>query len=153
MTGRLLGIARRAAPRAPNVAVAQARVGLGTGVAGNFRGTLRPGKSNRRQVSILLASDWAAATAELGVTLDWALRRCDLFVDGIYLPRARGYRVRIGGAMVEVTGECDPCSRMERITQGLEAALMPDWRGGRLARVVGEGEIRVGDAVAIEEGL
>jgi MOSC domain-containing protein YiiM len=53
--------------------------------------------------------------------------------------------------LLEISGECDPCSRMEEIATGLKAALTPEWRGGRLARVIAEGEIKVGDTIAVEE--
>jgi MOSC domain-containing protein YiiM len=36
---------------------------------------------------------------------------------------APGKRMRIGGALVEVTIPCDPCSRMDEIRQGLQQEL------------------------------
>jgi len=50
-----------------------------------------------------------------------------------------------------VTCECDPCSRMEELAPGLKAALMPDWRGGVLGRVISDGDIVIGDEVRIEQ--
>jgi MOSC domain-containing protein YiiM len=58
--------------------------------------------------------------------------------------------VQIGATLViEITGECDPCSRMEALQPGLRAALTPDWRGGFLGRVIEDGEIAVGDEIRI----
>jgi hypothetical protein len=36
------------------------------GVHGDFRGSARPGKPSRRQISLIEAESWAAAMAELG---------------------------------------------------------------------------------------
>ena len=152
MEGRLLGIARKARPRAVVETLERSSIGLETGIAGDFRGAIRPGRSNRRQVTIFAAEDWDAAIAELGVPVAWHHRRCNLFAGGIVLPRNRGARLRIGAtAIIEITGECDPCRRMEEVAPGLEAALTPDWRGGRNTRIIAEGEISVGDIITYEE--
>jgi MOSC domain-containing protein YiiM len=150
LAGVLLGIARKPRPRAAMEVVEESRLGLLTGVAGDCRGTVRPGRSGRRQVSILSSADWQAALAELGQAIPWQERRANLFVDGLDLPRAAGWRLSIGAmAVLEITGECDPCRRMEAVAAGLEAALTSDWRGGRLARVIVEGDIVVGDPVTL----
>lgn len=153
MTGRLCGIARHSRPKGPMETVDHAHVGLATGVAGDFRGAMKPGRRNRRQVTLIQRGDWDAALADLGTDAPgWEQRRANLLVDGVDLPRRAGARVRIGRAVVlEINGECDPCSRMETIAPGLCAALTPDWRGGRIATVLAEGEISLGDPVAIEE--
>jgi MOSC domain-containing protein YiiM len=39
---------------------------------------------------------------------------------------------------------------MEEIAPGLKAVLLPDWRGGALARVLTGGHIAVGDEIRIE---
>lgn len=151
MTGRLLGIARHAYPRAPMETVDHVDVGLDTGIAGDFRGAMKPGRRNRRQVTLMECRDWQAALDELGASVPWEERRVNLLVDGVVLPQHARARVRIGAAVVELNGECDPCSRMEAVATGLRAALTPHGRGGRIATVVAEGEIRVGDAVVVEE--
>jgi len=152
LTGRLLGIARKARPKGMVETIGHAAVGLATGIAGDFRGAIKPGGKGRRQVTAMMLSDWQAAMTELGEPpIAWCDRRVNLLVDGIDLPRDKGTLLRVGSAVFEITGECDPCSRMEEVSPGLKAALTPGWRGGRLLRVIGAGEIAVGDAVAIEE--
>jgi len=122
------------------------------GLRGDFRGAIRPGKSGRRQVSLLEAESWAAALEELGVAVPWQERRANLLVAGLRLPREAGRIIAIGPDLrIETTCECDPCSRMEEIAPGLKAALLPDWRGGVLGRVLTDGAIAVGDKVRIEE--
>jgi MOSC domain-containing protein YiiM len=125
------------------------------GVHGDFRGAVRPGKTARRQVSLLEAESWAAAMAELGrerdITVPWYERRANLLIEGLRLPRETRRVLAVGENLrIEVTAECDPCSRMEEIAPGLKAVLTPDWRGGLLGRVIADGEIAVGDEVRIE---
>lgn len=148
--GRLLGIARRDRPRGPMETVGQVRVTREEGLHGDFRGALRPGKPNWRQVSLIEAEAWAEAMALIGADVPWQERRANLLVGGLKLPRRTGAVIAIGATLrIETTGECDPCSRMEEVAPGLKAALMPFWRGGVLGRVLTDGEIAVGDAVMI----
>ena len=58
-----------------------------------------------------------------------------------------GQRVRVGGAVFEITMVCDPCQRMDDLRQGLRAEL--DNKRGMLARVVESGEVAVGDEVEL----
>jgi MOSC domain-containing protein YiiM len=58
-----------------------------------------------------------------------------------------GQRVRVGGAVFEITMVCDPCQRMDDLRQGLRAEL--DDKRGMLARVVESGEVAVGDEVEL----
>ena len=59
-----------------------------------------------------------------------------------------GERLKIGGATLEITIPCDPCSRMDEIRAGLEQEL----RGQRgwLCRVVEGGKIRRGDRIELQ---
>ncbi|NLR70047.1 MOSC domain-containing protein [Novosphingobium sp. ERN07] len=156
MSGRLEGIARHDRPRGPIETLDHVAVTRELGVRGDLRGAIRPGKSGRRQISLIETESWQAALAELGTaverTLPWHIRRANLLVQGIRLPREPGKIVAIGQSLrIEVTCECDPCSRMDEIHPGLKLALMPDWRGGVLGRVLTDGEIAIGDEVRIEE--
>ena len=122
------------------------------GIAGDFRGALAARRNKfKRQVSLIEAESWAMAMAELQLDLPWWIRRSNLLLEGIRLPRQEKFMVRIGGeCRLMITMECDPCSRMEEIAPGLEAALTPDWRGGFLAEVISDGDIAIGDEVRIE---
>lgn len=150
MPGRLIGIARKNRPYAPMDVLDHVEIGLDTGVHGDHRGARRPGKSNRRQVTILAAEDWMAAIADLGRPVSWEQRRANLLVEGVTLPREEGARLRIGGVTLEIMGECEPCRRMDAVADGLHHALRPEWRGGRVARVVEGGAVALGDIVEVE---
>lgn len=152
MTGVLKGIARHDHPRGPMETVPRVQVTRELGLQGDFRGALRPGKKNWRQVSLIEEESWAEAMALLGANVPWQERRANLLVSGLKLPRRTGAVIAIGPSLrIETTGECDPCSRMEEVAPGLKAALMPFWRGGVLAKVLDDGEIAVGDEIRIEE--
>jgi MOSC domain-containing protein YiiM len=58
-----------------------------------------------------------------------------------------GQRVRVGGALFEITMVCDPCHRMDELRDGLRAEL--DGKRGMLARVVESGEVVVGDEIEL----
>jgi len=91
-----------------------------------------------------------ATTAGAPPQLAWTARRAKLLVTMIRLPRVRGAILRVGQVVLEVTDQTQPCRRMEEAHPGLLKALHPDWRGGVTCRVLEEGVIRIGDAVAIE---
>lgn len=130
----------------------RAAVTVEGGVQGDYRGAVLPGKAGKRQITLIEAESWAAAMHELGADLAWSVRRANLLVSGIRLPREPGAIVTIGnGLRIRVTCECDPCSRMDEITPGLKLALMTDWRGGVCGRVIEPGAIALGDEVRIEE--
>lgn len=147
--GVVAGIARHARPRGEMQVIDRVRITVESGLDGDFRGAVKPGGRGRRQVSLIERGDWEAAMADLGVDHHWSARRANLLVDGLDLPQQDGARLRIGEVVLEITQECDPCSRMEEIEPGLKAALTPDWRGGALAKVIAGGEIAVGDTIAI----
>ena len=142
--GQLKGIARRAAQRAPMEEVDAASVSIQSGISGDYRG-----EAKGRQVTILASEDWKAACEDVGAELPWTTRRANILVEGLMLPRAVGARVKIGDSVLEVTGETDPCERMDEQHDGLRQALTPSWRGGCTCRVVTGGDIRVGDSAEI----
>jgi MOSC domain-containing protein YiiM len=148
VAGRLLGIAVRSAYRAPMQTRQSAHVALGGGVEGDYKGAKHP----RRGVTILAREAWEAALAALGAEaagLPWTLRRANLLVEGVMLPRAVGGVVRVGAALLEVTYPTTPCKRMDEARAGLLRALYPDWRGGITCKVVEAGAISVGDRVEV----
>jgi MOSC domain-containing protein YiiM len=93
---------------------------------------------------------WDGACRELGVSLAWTLRRGTLFVEGVALHDSTRARFQIGEALLEITGECDPCFVMDKQHERLRNALGPEWRAGVTCRVLRGGDAAVGDAVSIE---
>ncbi len=144
--GTLAGIARRSGRRAPMEQLDEVDVTAHGGLAGDSRGRFRD-----RAVTVLAKEGWTAALAELGLAADtdWTLRRANLLTEGVTLPRARGGVIGIGETVLEVTGECSPCARMDEALPGLLKALAPEWRGGVTCRVLKGGALRMGAPVQI----
>ncbi len=126
-------------------------ISLEAGVAGDHKGR----KFKRRAVTILAREDWEAALGDLAATgadvggLDWTVRRANLLVEGLRLPRAVGATLRIGPAVLEVTYPTTPCARMDEACEGLRKALHPNWRGGVTCLVVEGGHVEIGDVIDI----
>ncbi len=149
--GRLVGMARRDAPRAPMETLDSGRISVELGLEGDHRGVRKAGKDPKRQVTLLTREAWDAACADLGRAVPWTFRRSNLLVESLELPRAPGTIIAIGDVRLEMTVEIDPCQRMDEQAPGLQAALTPDWRGGVGCRVLSGGEVAVGDTIWIEE--
>ena len=116
-----------------------------------------PSQPNLRQVHLLhaelfdelMAGGFAVWPGDLGENI--TTRGIDL------LALSTGTRLRIGGAVVEVTGLRNPCSQIDRFQQGLMAAVLDRDVEGRLVRkagvmgvVVVGGEVRPGDPIHVE---
>jgi MOSC domain-containing protein YiiM len=148
MNGRLLGIARKSAYRAPVETLDRGRISIDGGLAGDHRGPKYP----HRRITVLAREAWQAAIDELppeAAELPWTARRANLLVEGVRLPRAIGGVLRIGPVVLEITGETNPCNRMDEAYPGLLKALHPEWRGGVTCSVREGGEIALGDAVEV----
>ena len=141
----LLGIAVKAQRKGPMSLHQEAMLHPLHGLVGDARG-----KPGRRQLTLMNLQDWQTACAELGVVLPWQTRRANLLVDQLPLYQSTGQRILLGEALLEITGETDPCERMEQAQAGLFQALKPAWRGGVTCRVLKAGVIRVGMSVQID---
>ncbi|MCW2723089.1 MAG: hypothetical protein JWN35_10 [Frankiales bacterium] len=76
-------------------------------------------------------------------------------VDLLGLPT--GARLRLGDAVVEITGLRNPCVQLDRFHRGLMGAVMDRDADGRLIRkagvmavVLASGDVRVRDAISLE---
>ena len=148
--GVIAGLARHGRRKGPIEVIERAEISVTGGIAGDWRGERQPGSSGKRQVTVRARGDWEAATAELGLSMPWWERRCNMLVDGLDLPQVPGTRLSLGPTvMVEVTVETKPCKRMDALAPGLFAALEQDWRGGVCVRVLNGGHVAVGDIIRI----
>ena len=140
---KLVAIAYKTVKRGPMKEVLCANVTQHSGVEKDVFG--RPGK---RQVTVLSLQQWQTACQSINADLVWTIRRANLLVDGLsFGPADVGKQLRIGDLSLEITGETDPCKKMEMAHPGLELALTPDWRGGVTCRVLNDAMIHLGDPV------
>lgn len=145
--GRVAWLGLRTARDVPMREVAAAEAVAGKGLLGDRYASA----SGKRGITLIQAEHLPviAALAGLEAVQPATLRR-NLVVSGLPLVALKGRRFRIGEAVFEGTGDCDPCSRME-------AALGPGGynamrgHGGLCARIVSGGRIAVGDLLLPED--
>lgn len=107
------------------------------------------GRSGERHLTLIGASDLAAIAEFLGLeTVAPDQLRRNIVVSGVNLLALKDKRFRLGGALLQTTGECHPCSRMEE-TFGPGGYNAVRGHGGVTARVLQGGLIRTGDALEV----
>ncbi|MEL6209640.1 MAG: MOSC domain-containing protein [Pseudomonadota bacterium] len=138
--GTVAWIGLRPARRAAMVATTEATL-TPEGLAGDHA---RPGK---RAVTLVQAEHLPVIAAFCASHLvDPAQLRRNILVQGINLLALRHRHIRIGTAILEVTGPCAPCSRMEEaLGHGGYSAVRG--HGGVTASVVEPGRLSVGDPI------
>ena len=142
---KLIDIAFRAKPRAPMQTKEQSMLTRVAGVDEDARG--KPGK---RQVTVLSQQQWQQACEVIDTQLPWTVRRANLLVEGLEFDATYvGKQIKIGELRMVITGETDPCPKMDMQHQGLTLALQPDWRGGVCCKVIADGRVKIGDPVEI----
>ncbi len=146
--GTVCWIGTAAAPRAPVTSQQTVSVVDG-GIAGDHH--CRPGR--KRQVTILQQEHLQAVAALLNSDPpDPGQLRRNVVVAGISVSSLRHCRFRIGTAVLEGSGSCPPCSRMEEnLGPGGYAAMLG--HGGITATVHTSGTISCGDLVEVLEVL
>lgn len=142
--GRLDWVGLRPSRGAPMRIVQQAELLTDQGLRGDHT-SLRGSK--KRQVSLIQAEHLPVIAALVGRSeVAPELLRRNLVVSGINLLALRARRFRIGDAVLQGEGTCDPCSKME-VALGTGGFNAMRGHGGILARVIQGAIIRVGDAV------
>ena len=103
--------------------------------------------SGGRQVTLVQAEHLAAIASHIGRSevLPVDLRR-NVVTRGINLLALKDKRFEIGSAVLETTGECHPCSRMEEIL-GIGGYNAVRGLGGITARIVQSGRVSIGDEI------
>jgi len=151
-TGRLEWIGLRPQRREPLLAVPEATVETDRHLRGDHARVKAGGK---RQVTLIQHEHLAAVAGFLGLTepVEPGRLRRNLVVSGLNLLALKNRQVRIGEEVVlEITGECHPCSRMEEeLGPGGYNAMRG--HGGITARIVQGGVVRVGDVLQMVEQL
>jgi MOSC domain-containing protein YiiM len=162
--GRLDAILLRPERLAPVRVVPEVQALAGLGLAGDrmankkpSRGAAASGKGSARQVTLIQAEHLATLGALLGQgPIDPTRLRRNLVVSGLNLLAAKALfkdqpvRLRLGpDVLLELTGPCDPCSRMEaELGPGGYNAMRG--HGGMTARIVQGGWLQQGCTVTVE---
>jgi MOSC domain-containing protein YiiM len=144
--GRVTWIGVRPERGAPLIPLDSVMAEAGKGLVGDRYKT----KSNgARQVSLIAAESLAAIASFMRrAEVEPALLRRNIVVQGMNLHALKNKRFRIGEAVLEYSGECHPCSRMEENlgTGGYNAVR---GHGGITARILESGRIACRDAVQV----
>jgi MOSC domain-containing protein YiiM len=100
-----------------------------------------------RQVTLIQKEQIDSIASFLGrSTVDPAMLRRNIVVSGINLLSLKEKRFTIGNVVLEYSGECHPCSRMEEnLGHGGYNAMRG--LGGITAKIIESGDIKVGDQV------
>ncbi|MBW8846494.1 MAG: MOSC domain-containing protein [Burkholderiales bacterium] len=145
--GRVEAIIVRGAPRDPARRIERTMALAGIGLADDRLGRRGEAELSTRQVTLIQQEHLPliAAFARSGAIDPVGLRR-NLVVSGINLLSLKNAQLRVGEALLQIVGPCQPCSRMEEVIGPGGYAAMRG-HGGMTARVLEAGAIGVGDAI------
>jgi MOSC domain-containing protein YiiM len=146
-TGQLEQIAIRPVKRGPLQAVEKVEVRVEEGLVGDHY----QAKNRKRQVTLIQGEHLDAVSSLLGgKDVDPLLTRRNLVVRGINLLALKNKQFSIGEVVLETTGPCEPCSRMEtNFGPGGYNAMRG--HGGICAKVIKGGTISLGDQIKWEK--
>lgn len=142
--GRVAWIGASPARRAPVQSLESTLIEVGTGLAEDHHA--RSGRS-RRQVTLIQWEYLSVVAAMLGRdSLSPELLRRNIAIAGINVQTLKDQQFRLGNVLLEGTGFCHPCSRMEEVL-GPGGYHAMRGHGGITARVIEGGRVTCGDAV------
>ncbi len=146
--GKVGWVGLRPARRAEMIPVNEVLANTGSGLQGDRY----KGRTGDRQVTLIQAEHLPviAACVGLPVVTPGQLRR-NILVSGINLLALKNRTIAVAGAVLEVTGLCHPCSRMEEVL-GSGGYNAMRGHGGVTARVIEGGVITVGGPVVAVVG-
>jgi MOSC domain-containing protein YiiM len=150
ITGHVQAIIVRGSPREPACSIQHTVALAGIGLADDRLGRRGQAELSTRQVTLIQHEHLAviAQLARVDGVDPLGLRR-NLVVSGINLLALKNARLRVGAALLEIVGPCQPCSRMEEVIGPGGYAAMRG-HGGMTARVLEGGAMGVGDRVGVK---
>lgn len=153
--GKLEAIYLRPAKDESCQQVNHAQVIAGKGLSGDraSKQTQKQTFESKRQITLIQAEHLQVLSLLLNKPIDAASLRRNLVVSGINLLACKSLfkdqpmRLTIGEVILEVTGPCEPCSKMERVL-GHGGYNAMRGHGGITAKVIHGGKISLADTVS-----
>jgi len=142
--GRVEWIGLRPVQREDLLVVDEVEVNIENGLVGDhFSG----GPNAKRQVTLIQSEHIGVVASIMGKdSIDPNLLRRNIVVSGINLQALKDVQFQVGSAVFYGTGNCPPCSRMEKnLGSGGYNAMRS--HGGITATVIQAGRIQNGDTV------
>lgn len=144
-SGRVAWIGAAPARREPVQALDSTLIEVGTGLVEDHHA--RSGRS-KRQVTLIQWEYLSVVAAILGRdSIPPELLRRNIAISGINIQTLKDQRFRLGNVLLEGTGFCHPCSRMEEVL-GPGGYQAMRGHGGITARVIEGGRVSRGDPVS-----
>ena len=143
LPGRVTFIGIRPARLRPVILLDEVRALKNKGLEGD-----RYASAGARQVTIIQSEHLIAVSSYLGRKVTPDMVRRNLVFEGLNILALKGKRFVVGEAVLEYSGECHPCSRMEQ-NLGIGGYNALRGHGGITARILSDGIITIGDVVRI----
>jgi hypothetical protein len=151
---QVVGIAVRSIKRAPLEEITETYIDTESGLMGDFRSKIA---KPDRKITVLFLPQWEEVCQTIGVELPWHTRRANICLDEERAgPHLVGKRIYFNGelpdmigALLEITGETEPCIRMDEAYPGLKEVIASGWRGGHTCRVLRGGPLMIGTQATI----
>ncbi len=140
--GELVWIGLRAERGGPIVSVDEVLASEKQGLVGDHY----HGNNKKRQVTLVQQEHLEVVESIVGRAVCPSDMRRNLVVRGINLLTLKKSRFRIGSVLLEATGLCQPCSKMEN-NLGPGGFNAMRGHGGITARVIEDGILRPGDTI------
>ncbi|MFZ9610880.1 MAG: MOSC domain-containing protein [Methylococcales bacterium] len=142
--GELVWIGVRPAHGKPMIALTEVLATQHSGLVGDrYNGT-----SGKRQVTLIQYEHLAVLESLMGKAFSPEFLRRNLVIKGINLLALKNAKFRIGDVVLQATGFCHPCAKME-LTLGVGGYNAMRGHGGLTAQVLHQGLLQLGDKLTV----